>query len=301
MTGPAVAVVGATASGKSTVALAAALEVPGTELVSVDAMQVYRGMDIGTATPTVDEQALVRHHLIDLVEPSEDYTVARFQRDLRAARADIRARGGRALLVGGTGLYLTAAIDDLDVPGQYPEVRAELDEQPTAELYERLAALDPLASTRMEPTNRRRVVRALEVTLGSGRPFSSFGPGVSAFPPSDVVQIGLRWDRDVLTARIRRRVDAMIEAGWLDEVRRLVDARMSRTARQALGYRDLIDHLEGRVGFADAVERIAVSTRQFAVRQLRWFGRDPRIRWVDVTADEREAVPHVVAALREIA
>ncbi len=301
MSGPAVAVVGATASGKSAVALAAALEVAGTELVSVDAMQVYRGMDIGTAKPSAAEQALVPHHLIDLVEPSEDYTVARFQRDLRAVRSDVHARGGRALLVGGTGLYLTAAIDDLDVPGQYPDVRARLDTQPTDVLHERLAVLDPLAATRMEPTNRRRVLRALEVTVGSGRPFSSFGPGVSAFPPTDVVQIGLRWDRDALTARIQRRVQAMLDAGWLDEVRRLTSAPMSRTASQALGYRELIEHLAGRLSLEEASAKIALSTRQFAVRQLRWFGRDPRIRWVDVTTDEREAIPQVVAALDEIA
>jgi tRNA dimethylallyltransferase len=243
----------------------------------------------------------VRHHLIDLVEPSEDYAVARFQRDLRSARADIDGRGGRPLLVGGTGLYLTSAIDDLDVPGQYPDARADLEGLPTEILYDRLRALDPLAATRMEPTNRRRVLRALEVTVGSGRPFSSFGPGVTAFPPTNVVQIGLRWDREVLTTRIQRRVQAMLDAGWLDEVRRLTAAPMSRTARQALGYRDLLDHLEGRATLEEATARIALSTRQFAVRQLRWFRRDPRIRWLDITTDEREAIPSVVAALNEIA
>ena len=302
MSGAAVAVIGPTASGKSLVALAAAQEVRGTELVSIDAMQVYRGMDIGTAKPSLAEQALVPHHLIDLVEPSEDYTVARFQDDYRAARAAIVARGGAALLVGGTGLYLTAAIDDLDVPGQYPEVRLALDALPTAELHRRLAEADPLAATRMEATNRRRVLRALEVTVGSGRPFSSYGPGVSAFPPSPVVQIGLRWSRDALTARIDRRVRAMLAAGWLEEVRALTAGPnpMSRTAGQALGYRELIDHLAGRSTLDEAADLIVLHTRQFAVRQERWFRRDPRIRWHDIDADEREAIPAVVAALHEL-
>jgi tRNA dimethylallyltransferase len=298
----AVAVIGPTASGKSRVALAAAQEVAGTELVSIDAMQVYRGMDIGTAKPSLAEQALVAHHLIDLVEPSDDYTVARFQGDYRAARDAIAARGGRALLVGGTGLYLTAAIDDLDVPGQYPDVREQLDALPTAELHRRLAETDPLAASRMEPSNRRRVLRALEVTVGSGRPFSAYGPGVSAFPPSPVVQIGLRWSRDALTARIGRRVRAMLDAGWVEEVRALTTgaAPLSRTASQALGYRELIDHLAGRSSLDEAAELIALRTRQFAVRQERWFRRDPRIRWHDIDADEREAIPVVVAALQQL-
>jgi tRNA dimethylallyltransferase len=298
----AVAVIGPTASGKSAVALAAAQEVGGTELVSIDAMQVYRGMDIGTAKPSLAEQALVPHHLIDLVEPSEDYTVARFQQDYRAARAAIAARGGRALLVGGTGLYLTAAIDDLDVPSQYPDVRAELDALPTEELHRRLAATDPIAATRMEPTNRRRVLRALEVTVGGGRPFSSYGPGVSAFPPSPVVQVGLRWSRDALTARIARRVRAMLDAGWVEEVRTLTAGAppMSRTASQALGYRELIEHLAGHLTLDEATELIVLHTRQFAVRQERWFRRDPRIRWHDIGADEREAIPAVVAALNQL-
>jgi tRNA dimethylallyltransferase len=296
----AVAVIGPTASGKSTVAMAAAAEVAGTELVSIDAMQVYRGMDIGTAKPTAGEQARVRHHLIDLVGAGEDYAVARFQRDYRAARDDIGARGAHALLVGGTGLYLTAAIDDLDMPGQFPEVRDELDVLSTEELFARLLEVDPPATARMEATNRRRVLRALEVSLGSGRPFSSYGPGVDAFPPTPVVQIGLRWDRAVLTQRIARRVRAMLDAGWLDEVRRLMGAPMSRTARQALGYHELIEHLEGRMDIENAVQQITLNTRRFAVRQDRWFRRDPRIRWCDIVDDEREAIPAVVAALRTI-
>src|SRR5690606_19839597 len=160
---------------KSALALELARRRPGTEIVSVDSMQVYRGMDIGTAKPTSSERAEVSHHLIDLVDPDEDYTVARFQRDLAEVLADIDARGGRALLVGGTGLYLRAVTDDRAIPGRHPEVLAELEAvKDTAGLHARLASLDPVAATRMEPTNRRRILRALEVTIGSGRPFSSF-------------------------------------------------------------------------------------------------------------------------------
>jgi tRNA dimethylallyltransferase len=166
------ALVGPTASGKSALALAIARARPDVELVSVDSMQVYRGMDIGTAKPSVAEQAEVPHHLIDLVDPSDDYTVSRFQDDALAVIADIEQRGRRALLVGGTGLYLQAVVDQLDIPARFPDVRAALDGEPdTAALHARLAELDPVAASRMQPENRRRVLRALEVTVGSGRPF----------------------------------------------------------------------------------------------------------------------------------
>ena len=201
-----IAVVGSTASGKSAVALAAARAHPDIELISVDSMQVYRGMDIGTAKPTPAERAEVRHHLLDLVEPTEDYTVARFAIDVRAALADIEARGRRAILVGGTGLYLRSAIEDLDLPGQYDDVRTRLEDDPdTTALHRRLVELDPAAAQKMEPTNRRRIVRALEVTIGSGRPFSSFGPGLTDHPPSPIHIVGVRLARPVIDARIEAR------------------------------------------------------------------------------------------------
>jgi tRNA dimethylallyltransferase len=182
-----VALVGATASGKSALALELAAVRPGVEIVTVDAMQVYRGMDVGTAKPTAAERAAVAHHVLDVAEPWEDYAVARWQRDARRAMDEIVARGNRPLLVGGTGLYLRSLVDDLDIPAQFPEVRAVLDADPdTAALHARLAALDPLAASRMEPGNRRRVVRALEVTLGAGRPFSSFGPTSRYLNPRSV-------------------------------------------------------------------------------------------------------------------
>ncbi len=280
-----VALVGPTASGKSALALAVARRHPEVEIVSVDSMQVYRGMDIGTAKPTLAEQAEVAHHLIDLVDPDADYTVSRFQTDALAALADIEGRGRRALLVGGTGLYLRAVVDDLVIPGQYPEVRTQLDADPdTSTLFARLAGLDPLAASRMEPTNRRRVVRALEVTLGSGRPFSSFGPGLDAHPPSPFPLMGLRLPRPVLDARIERRYADQIGQGFVDEVRRLAErpAGFSRTARQALGYAELLDHVAGRITLDDALTVAGARTRRFARRQQRWFGRDPRITWLDL-------------------
>lgn len=298
-----VAVVGPTASGKSSVALAAAESVGDTELISVDSMQVYRSMDIGTAKPSLDERRRVRHHLIDVVEPDAEFTVAEFQRSYRSVLDDLAARRRAAILVGGTGLYHRAVIDDLDVPGEWPEVRARLVEEVrqvgAAELHARLIGLDATAASKIEPTNERRIVRALEVCEGSGRPFSSFGPGLDAYPPSEVAQIGLRWERDMLTGRIEQRVRRMMADGLLAEVRALHERGLSRTAAQALGYKELIAHIEGTLGLDDAVEQIIVRTRQFAIRQLRWFGRDPRVRWVEIEHDPvAEAASLVAEALR---
>ncbi len=196
---------GATASGKSALAMELARRDPSWELVSVDSMQVYRGMDIGTAKPTPAERAEVPHHLLDLLDPWEDGTVAWFQRRAGSAIAEIEARGRRALLVGGTALYLQAIVDELDIPSRYPDVRAELEADPdTGRLHARLDQLDPVAAGRMEATNRRRVVRALEVTLGSGRPFSSFGPGLDVHPPTTFTIVGLRRTADDLRARASR-------------------------------------------------------------------------------------------------
>jgi tRNA dimethylallyltransferase len=281
---PVAAIIGPTASGKSALAMALARRHADVELVSLDSMQVYRGMDIGTAKPTAEERAEVAHHLIDLVDPDQEMTVARFQREFRTAVAGIEARGHRALLVGGTGLYLRAVLDDLDIPGQYPEVKAELEaESDTAALHARLATLDPVAASRMEPTNRRRVVRALEVTVGSGRPFSSYGPGLESYPERDLPIVGLQVDRPVLDCRIERRFRAQLDAGWVDEVRALSarPAGMSKTARQALGYRELLGHIEAGDALDDAVTQAITRTRQFARRQERWFRRDPRIQWIE--------------------
>ena len=278
------ALVGATATGKSALALEVARADPAWELVSVDSMQVYRGMDIGTAKPTPEERAEVPHHLIDLLDPWEDGTVAWFQREARAAIEEIESRGRRALLVGGTPLYVQALVDDLDIPGRFPDVRAELDADPdTVALHARLAELDPLGASRMEPTNRRRVVRALEVTLGSGRAFSDHGPGLGAHPESPFAIVGLRRDPADLQQRVAERYDEQLAGGFLEEVRRLHDdpRGWSRTASQALGYKELVEHLDGRLPLGAAVDLAVRRTLRFARRQRAWFRRDPRIHWVD--------------------
>lgn len=281
---PPVALLGPTASGKSEVAMAAATAVPGTEIVAIDAMQVYRGMDIGTAKPTVADRTAVVHHCLDLADPNDEMSVTEFRRAYDAALTSIASRSAcRALLVAGTGLYLTAAIDRLELPGVWPDVRATIEaESDTALLYARLKGLDAAAADRIDPANRRRIVRALEVSVGSGQPFSSFGPGVGAYPPTDVTQYGIRWPRAELAERIERRVAAMVTTGLLDEVAHLAAHGLSPTARQALGYKELLDHLDGLTTLDDAIESIVTRTRRFATRQERWFRRDPRIRWIDI-------------------
>lgn len=294
------ALVGGTATGKSHVALAVARADTRWEIVTVDSMQVYRGMDIGTAKPTPAEQALVPHHLIDVADPWDDYDVATYQATVRATLADIERRGHRALLVGGTALYLRAVVDALELPGQYPDIRAELDaDEDTAGLHRRLAGLDPVGAARMDPANRRRVVRALEVTLGAGRPFSSYGPGLDQHPPTPFTLVALRWDRDALDERIDRRYTQQIASGFVDEVRGLVEAERppSRSARQALGYRELMAHLAGECTVDEAVDLARQRTRRFSRRQHKWFGRDPRIAWVDVDQDPLDVVDRVRSLL----
>ena len=294
------ALVGTTASGKSWLALELARHDRSIEIVTVDSMQVYRGMDVGTAKPGAAERAEVPHHLIDVADPWEDYTLARFAAEARRAVAEIEARGHRALLVGGTGLYLRAVVDDLAVPGRFPEARAEIEAEPdTIALHHRLAALDPVAAGRMEPTNRRRVVRALEVTVGSGRPFSSYGPGLDAYPPTPFHLVGVTLPHEVIAARIEARYRQQLADGFLDEARRLLhDPRgLSRTAGQGLGYRELYDHLRGELGLDEALELAMRRTRRFARRQRSWFRRDPRIRWLAALDDPRALLPGLVAEL----
>ncbi len=297
------ALVGTTASGKSALALALAREDPGLEIVSVDSMQVYRGMDVGTAKPTPEERAEVVHHLLDVADAWEDYTLGRYAAAARAALSDIEARGRRALLVGGTGLYLRAVVDDLDVPGRFPEVRAEVEADPdTPALHRRLAELDPRAAARMEPTNRRRVVRALEVTLGSGRPFSSYGPGLDVYPPTRFHQVGVALPHEVVARRVEARYHQQMEDGFLEETRALLAAPegMSRTARQALGYAELIEHLTTGVSLDEALDVAVRRTRRFARRQHSWFRRDPRIRWLHALDDPLALLPGLRAERAEL-
>jgi tRNA dimethylallyltransferase len=269
-------------------------------------MAVYRGMDIGTTKPSDSARAEVPYHLVDLVDPGEEYTVTHFQEAAHRVLEGIASRGGQALLVGGTGLYLRAVTDDLTFPGRFPVVAArltaELDERGPegsaqrlagcARLHARLEGLDPVAASRIEPGNERRLVRALEVTVGSGRPFSSFGPGLERYPPSHVTLIGVDPGVEATDRRIGERFVQMMDEGLLDEVRTLAASPggMSRTARQALGYRELLTHVEERVPLQVAVDEAVRRTRAFARRQRAWFRRDPRIEWLDPDGDPVAAV-----------
>lgn len=283
-----IVIVGPTASGKTALSLELATLLGDAEIVSVDSMQVYRRMDIGTGKASAAERATVPHHLIDIVEPSVEFSVGQFQDDAHAALAGLSERGRRPIFVGGTGLYHRAVVDGLELPGEYPDLRASLEAEVAAgreprDLHARLAELDALAAERIEPDNARRIIRALEVTLGSGRRFSSFGPGLESYPPTDALLVGLRVGREDMGPRIATRVAAMMRAGFLDEVRALAvePDGLSRTARQALGYRELLAHLKGAISLDEAVDETVARTRQFAVRQERWFRRDPRIEWFD--------------------
>lgn len=280
--GMAVALVGATASGKSAVAHELALtSSAGIEILAVDSMTVYRGMDIGTAKPTAQEQREVTYHLLDVAEPTEEFTVADFQRCARDAAALVWNLGGSVLYVGGTGLYGRAVIDNFDIPGQYPEVRdallARVGDLPG--LYHELAAVDPVAASRMEPTNERRILRALEVTLGSGLPFSSFGAGVRHYGPVRVVQVGLDVPLEEIDRRIEERFRGWMEAGLLEEVCQLAPRGLSRTARQAVGYKELLAHVEDGVELEKCITAAITHSRQLARRQHKWFHRDPRVEW----------------------
>jgi tRNA dimethylallyltransferase len=244
----------------------------------------------------MEDQQRVPHHCIDLVEPTDRFTVAAYLEHAQKSFAAIDATGGRALVVGGTGLYVSAIVDGLSMPGEWPEIRTELENNPnTAELYGELVSRDPHAAEKMESNNRRRIIRALEVCRGSGTTFSSFGPGLDQFPATEISMIGIRWSREALGRRIETRVHAMVAAGLVDEVKSLVAAPggLSATAAQALGYKEVIACLNGDVTLDEAIEMVVLRTRQFAVRQERWFRRDPRITWIDIDDDAQSAVPKV--------
>ena len=281
--GPVLALVGPTAAGKTEVALEVAQRLDA-EVICADAMLVYRGMDIGTAKPTLEERARVRHHLVDLVDPGEEFSVARFQPLARAAIADVLARGRVPLLVGGSGLYFHAVVDEFVFPPTDPAVRARLEaeaaEAGPPELYGRLAAADPTAAARIQPGNLRRTVRALEVIELTGRPFSSFRAAMDD-PVSryHLTVLGLDPGLELLRARVAERVAAMAEAGLVQEVRRLAGRPLSRTARQALGYKELLDAMDQGPPVPEALEAVVRRTRAYARRQLAWFRRDPRVRW----------------------
>ncbi len=294
VSGLVVAVVGPTATGKSDLGIALALALRG-EVVNTDAMQLYRGMDIGTAKVPPDERRGVPHHLLDVLDPRQGATVADYQAWGREALADLEARGRTPVAVGGSGLYVRALLDHLEFPGTDPALRAALEARADAEgpraLHAELAAADPDAATRIGPHNARRLVRALEVIAITGETYSSFLPEhVYAVP---AVQIGIDCDRAVLDARVAARVERMWAAGLVGEVEGLVAAGgLGRTAARAVGYAQALALLAGQVGEEQAYDETVAATRRLARRQMGWFGRDPRVHWLD--AQDPDLVAHAL-------
>lgn len=276
------ALVGPTATGKSALAIELA-PMFDAEIVAVDSMTIYRRMDIGTAKPTPAERARVPHHMIDVADPAERFTVARFQQLAHDAVAGVRARGHAPFIVGGSGLYFRAIVDDLAFPPEDPAVRARLSEEDLPVLVERLRASDPEASAFLDARNKRRLVRALEVIEVTGRPFSSFRDAWERF--SDVRVAGLLLDPGELERRIRARLRAQLDAGFADEVRALLadGALDAVTARQAIPYTQGIALVEGRITEEGFIEEGTRANRRLARRQLAWFRRDPRVRWFDAS------------------
>jgi len=281
---PVVAVVGPTATGKTALAVALARRIGG-EVVNADSMQLYRGMDIGTAKPTLAERQGVPHHLLDLRQVRQPASVAEYRARARAVIDRLRAGGVVPLLVGGSGLYVRAVLDELDFPGTDPAVRARLTEELAAAgpaaLHDRLAALDPAAAAAILPSNGRRVVRALEVLELTGRPFSARLPEPTAHYPA--VTIGLDRAPDELDERVARRVDAMWAAGFVEEVARLAadGLREGPTASRALGYAQVLQQFDGTLSPEEARERTVTTTRRFVRRQRSWFRRDAATAWFD--------------------
>lgn len=288
-TPPIVVIAGPTGVGKSRFALELAGD-RGLEIVSADSRQVYRRLDVGTAKPSLEDRARVPHHLVDYVEPDEPYSVARYRDDGDAALADIAARGLGALVVGGSGHYIQALVDRLEPPrvAPRPALRAELEafaaERGPGALHAELAAADPDAARMIPPANVRRVVRALEVVRTTGRRFSELGRRRE--PPYEALRLALTMPRPALYKRVDTRVDQMLRAGWIDEVRELL-ARGYDPALPALsstGYRELIAHLHGELTLDDAVQRIKWATHAYIRRQYIWLRRQPGYTWIDADA-----------------
>jgi tRNA dimethylallyltransferase len=283
---PLLAVVGPTATGKTGLAIHLARRVQG-EIVSADSRQLYQGMDIGTAKPTPEERALVSHHLLDIITPDTPYTLTQYQADAQAAIAEIAAHGHLPLLVGGTGLYIRAVIDNLAIPEAAPnwELRRELEAQAaqegTAALHARLAALDPTSAARIDPANVRRVIRALEVCLVTGQPFSVLQGARPS--PYRLLMLGLTCERARLYERADRRVDAMLAAGFVEEVRALAARGYAwhLPAMTSLGYSEIGAYLRGETSLEEAIARLKFATHSYIRRQYSWFRPEKRIQWLE--------------------
>jgi tRNA dimethylallyltransferase len=280
-----IVICGATATGKSDIAIEVAQAI-GAEIINADSMQLYRGMDIGTAKLNVEERQGIPHHLLDVLDVSEDSTVAWYQDRARAAITEIHSRGKDAVIVGGTGLYIKAILDDLNFPDTDPEVRAKLEAQSlefgSASLFERLKELDPAAALAIDQANTRRIIRALEVIEITGQPFTANLPREDSSRYPDALQFGLVMDRDHLRERIDLRVDRMWECGFVAEVDQLITQGIKEgsTAQRALGYAQIISMRNGAISEDEAKEDTKRASRQYARRQETWFSRDVRIQWL---------------------
>ena len=280
-----IVICGATATGKSDLAVSLAHEIDA-EIINADSMQLYKGMDIGTAKITMEERKGIAHHLMDLLDVTQDANVAWYQENARAAISEINARGKNVIIVGGTGLYIKAILDELNFPDTDPVVRAALElefaTQGIGPLFERLEKLDPAAALAIDKANSRRVIRALEVIKITGKPFTANLPREESSRYPHAKQFGLVMDRDLLSERISNRVNRMWEQGLVAEVEELMVAGITQgvTAQRALGYAQVIAQIEGKVTEEEAQEETKRATRQYARRQETWFSRDERITWI---------------------
>ncbi len=296
-----ISVIGPTAVGKTDTALQLAEELNG-EIISADSRQIYRGMDIATAKPTPAEQTRVPHHLIDIVNPDESFTLAEYQARAYAAVDEVFRRGKQPLLVGGTGLYIRAVVEGLNIPAVPPnlERRRELEQIPAPELYARLQQLDPVTAAGTLPNNTRRMIRALEVIEATGQRMSDLQTREP--PPYPILQIGLTMPREVLYARVDARIDRMIEQGLVDEVKGLVTRGYSFNlpSMTSLGYREMGQYLQGEIPFEEAVRLFKRNTRKFIRHQYNWFRpTDTRIRWFDLTTQDYAEVRGAVTRMTE--
>lgn len=285
MKAPLIIICGPTATGKSDLAIEVAKKFDG-EIINADSMQLYRGMDIGTAKLTITERESIPHHLLDVLDVSEDASVAQYQTLARTAIDDIRGRGKTAIVVGGTGLYIKSVIDEMNFPETDPEIRKKLEEEAealgVAELYARLRVLDPEAAAAIEPANARRIIRALEVIEATGEPYSANLPSDVSLRYPEALHFGLAMERSHLAPRIEKRVHRMWDQGLVAEVEGLISQGLlsGKTAQRAIGYSQVISALAGEITEAQAIEETIVATRQYVRRQETWFKRDQRIQWI---------------------
>ena len=290
-----IVICGATATGKSDLAVALASEIDG-EVINADSMQLYKGMDIGTAKITDEERRGIPHHLMDLLEVTEDANVAWYQEKAREKITEVHSRNKSAIIVGGTGLYIKAILDDLNFPDTDPVVRTELELEYATKgigpLFERLLKLDPAAALAIDKANSRRVIRALEVIKITGKPFTANLPRKESTRYPEALQFGLVMERELLSEKISARVERMWQAGFVAEVESLIEAGITRgtTAQKALGYSQVIAYKEGKISEEEAIEETKRATRQYARRQETWFSRDERIMWISPTQNRIERI-----------